>query len=122
MFAQSVRNFLARVILRGVELKMRLLIFLFFLLQFADVFLTHHVISRGGSEINLLAAWFVGYGLLPMIIFKLVLVGFIAWVVAYLYPRCNVNQRHAVLGVYVSLVVWYVFIGIWNFNQAFNIW
>lgn len=119
MSAKGARRFLERIILTGVDWRMRLLLFLFVILQVFDVLFTHMVVSRGGIELNPLAVWLVGYGLLPMVIFKISLVIFVAWVIAYLYPRCTQVQKYAVLGVYTSLVLWYVVIEVWNFIQAF---
>lgn len=121
MSVSNVRNFFAKISLRNLDKRMKILLSLFFLLQIVDIALTFYVVSLGGLEINFFAAWAVYGGLVPMIFMKLAVVAFIVMMVCYIFPFLNEQKKSVVHGVYSGLVLWYFFIAVWNIEQLLRV-
>jgi len=95
----------------------KIIFILLVIMQALDIWMSSVVISKGGYEINFLAAYFVSNDLVSLIIFKaLIFIPICAglWII---YPRLIDRQKEFVFGVYTGLIIWYSFITIWNLHQ-----
>jgi hypothetical protein len=94
------------------------LLIIFVMLQVADIYTTHRILSQGGRELNPVMAWlFERFGHLPaLVVVKCIIVGLVA--------RYMVGVTAAVFGynvagdtVLAAFCILYIFVVAHNFNQ-----